>query len=248
MRALAKGADGKARRRFFEALLRAKLIVPSPELEAGAHPVDAEHRLLEPATINIVGTTAPDGSRGLIALTSEAALLAWRPVGCPYAELPARDVFAMALRGGFGSLVLNPSGPAGGFVKEDELRALAEGQVPGGPIERQRLGRGTEIAMGAPVRPVPPGLLEEVRAQAEARPEVRGAWIVQLAVGDDAPHLCVVLEHAPGANPETFVPPLMAAVEAVLPPGEAVDCLPQPTGGSILPMARTTVPPAYLRG
>ncbi|MBI5499915.1 MAG: enhanced serine sensitivity protein SseB C-terminal domain-containing protein [Deltaproteobacteria bacterium] len=248
MRALAAGGDEATRREFYEALLRARLIVPSPGLAPGGPAVDAEHRLEHGATINILGTEAPDGSRGMIVLTSEAALLAWRPVGCPYVELGARDVFTMALGSGFGSVVVNPCGPSGGLIPQGELQALAEGRLPKMPVQRVRIEKGTRMALGMPVRPIPPALLETGRAQAEARPEVRAAWVLQLAVGVEAPHLCVVLEHEAGANPEEFVPPLMAAVQAVLPAGDCVDCIPSPPGGVEVAMAREAAPAVFTRG
>jgi hypothetical protein len=248
MQTLAARDDAKTRRQFYEALLRANLIVPSPGLEATGLAMGAAVTLERAQRIHVMGTEAPDGSRGMIALTSEAALLAWRNAGCPYVEMAAREAFALALGSGFGSVVLNPRGPAGGFLRKGELAALAEGSVPGGPVERLALAKGTSIALGAPAQPAPAKLLAVVRAQAEARPEVKAAWLLQLAVGEDAPHLCVVLEHEPAANPETFVPPLMAAIQATLPEGECVDCLPQPTGASILATARAAAPPLFVRG
>lgn len=67
-------------------------------------------------------------------------------------------------------------------------------------------------------------------------------------MGGEAPHLCVVLEHEAGANPEEFVPPLMTAIQAVLAKGECVDCIPTPPNGAYVAMAREAAPPIFTRG
>jgi hypothetical protein len=247
MRALAAGGGAADRRRFHEALLRAQLIIPSPGLQATGLPMNAAVRTDQEVNLNLIGVEAPDGGRAMLGFTSEAALLAWRPVGCPYLSMPVPEALAMALGAGFGSLVINPRGPAGGWIPEAELRALAEGKVPAGTVEEMRIPAGRSFALGRPARPVPAELQQALLAAVEPRAEVRAAWILQVAIGGEDPHLCVILESTPGTVPGEFVPAIMETVQVVVPDGECVDCVAQPPGGEFVATARQTSPPLFTR-
>lgn len=126
MAALAAGGGKDARRRFFTAFMRSRLIVPSPGLAASGLPMNAGPRPVGDVRINLVGIEAPDGGNGLVVFTSEQALRRWRPVGCPYVEVAGAEAVKMAMRPELGSIVVNPSGPARVHVARAELVALAE--------------------------------------------------------------------------------------------------------------------------
>jgi len=75
--------------------------------------------------IRFIATTGPDEKPAMLAFTSEAALLAWRPVGCRYTVLSAIDVFGLAAQSGMSTVVINPRGPVGGFLTRPEFLPLS---------------------------------------------------------------------------------------------------------------------------
>jgi hypothetical protein len=129
IRDLAGGDTPERRRSFYETVLTSKLMLATP----GQEPEGKVRVADETTTIRFIATTGPDGKPAMVVFTSEAALLAWRPVGCIYTVLSAKDVFPLALQAGMGAIVINPSGPVGGILMRREIEFLAEGRVPDSP-------------------------------------------------------------------------------------------------------------------
>src|SRR5262245_11939629 len=108
MGALAQGDSLEKRRALYAALRTSRLMLATPGADEGAGPSDGTR------PIRFIATQDADGTSMMLAFTSEAALLAWRPVGCTYTVLSARDVFGLALKAQMQTILINPSGPAGG--------------------------------------------------------------------------------------------------------------------------------------
>lgn len=244
--AMANGGGTEQRKRFFAALRRSNLILPSPGLEAKGLPMNAVVQAQSEVAINLIATEAPDGSRALVAFTSEGALQAWRPVGCPYVEIQALQVVGMALRSNFGSIVINPRGPAGGYLSQAELLVLAEGGNPAILSGERQLPKGS-VRLSSPSGAVPPHLIETLKTTAATLPAIRSAWILDLQIGAGAPHAGIVLEQIAGADPKALVPAVMSPLQALLAKGEYLDCLPLPPGHELLQAARAAAPPVFRR-
>jgi hypothetical protein len=247
MEALAMGGGADVRRRFFAALLRSRLILPSPGLAATGLPMNTKVRPVEDVTINLIATEAPDGSQGLVAFTSELALRAWRPVGCPYVELVGSEVIRMALHSELKSIVINPRGPTGGYVSHAELLALAEGSDAAAPSTVRNLPPGS-IQLHPLRAPPSRELADLVMTTAAGLPQIRAVWILDATIGNAPPHRMVVVEHAVGVDPQSFVPALMERLQTVLGNGEYLDCLPVPSGHGLVGAARATARPLFSRG
>jgi hypothetical protein len=235
--ALANGGGAEVRRRFFAAFAESRLIVPSPGLEAAGVPMNARVEPQRDVKINVVGSEAPDGSKGLVAFTSEKALLAWRPVGCPYVELRAPDIVSLALRSDLRSIIVNPAGPVGGYVSYAELTALAEGADPAAPAATRTLPADS-FRVTSLRRAASPDFLAAIAVAARNLAEVEAIWFVELTIGRGAPHPAIIIQHVPGASPDQFVPPIMTTVQGFLGHNEYVDCLPLARGRPLLDQAR----------
>ncbi len=237
MEALARGGGPDVRARFFRSLLCSRLLVPSPGLKPGLDPRACTGRETDVATnADFVESSAPDGSRGMVVFTDEQALLVWRPTGCPFTTLPASDVFGMALAAQLASLVFNPANPIAGYVSRYELLALAEGRVPP-PLGKNEAMQASGLQLRRLDHEIPTALKELISAVGPTLIEVRAVWLLALTIERGESHLCVVIDHRPGANPDTFVPPLMTQIQTLLRPGEYVDCIPMPSGSELLQQA-----------
>ena len=116
MRALARDVEPARLSKFYAALLKSRLLLPTPALEAQDFVLGRAYVAGEDTTIRFVTQRDAEGRGVLLAFTSDAALRAWRPAGCDTILLGARDLFAMAVSAGMHSAVLNPAGPAGGAI------------------------------------------------------------------------------------------------------------------------------------
>jgi hypothetical protein len=181
----------------------------------------------EGTRIPFIARTGPDGKKTVLAFSSDAALLAWRPEGCDTVELAVPDLCKLALDSSAASVTLNPNGPAGGLIFEDELRALAEGRAPDAPGLKAKLPGLPPLS--SPPAPPPEPSVAALRASAAERPEVLSIrWAV--AVLDGQERSVIVLKLAPGAPPDDVVPALIEGALARLTEGAIPDALVLPPG------------------
>ena len=244
---LAAGGGKDVRRRFFAALVRSRLIVPSPGLAASGLQMNAGPQRADNAKINLVGVEAPDGTKGLIVFTTEQALQKWRPVGCPYVEVVGAQVVQMALRSGLKSVVVNANGPTRGLISQAELFALAEGSDATEPKAPRKLPPGS-IRLHPLSTPLSSELTETVTSSAAGLPQIRAIWILDATVRNAPPRRIVLVEHAPGVDHASDVATLMTSFQKRLAPGEFVDCMPLASGDALLGMAADVGPPVFSRG
>jgi len=240
MRALAQGAEAARLAAFYAALLKSRLLLPTPGLEGQGFALGRAHVAGEDTTIRFVTRRDAEGRRVLLVFTSDAAVRAWRPAGCDTILLGARDLFTMAVGAGMYSAVLNPAGPAGGAISHGALVSLADGVVPaadGDPAGARRVESG-RITLEAPAAPPPARLVERVRAQLAASPSIRAAYFVRVRVNDGEPGTALALELDAGAAPDAVIPPFLTAVQSAVPDGESVDVLPLTAGAPLLTAAR----------
>lgn len=226
--------------RFYTALLDSRLLLPTPGLAAQGLAGGQTFVAGAETSIRFVAQRDAEGRGVLLAFTSAAAVTAWRPVGCDTLALGARDLFAMAVRAGLHSAVLNPKGPAGGAIAHAALLSLAEGIVPaadGDPTGARRVETG-RITLEAPAAPPPAPLVERVRAQLAAAPAIVAVYFVLARIGDGEPHAMLALELAGGAAADVVSPPFVRGMQGALPAGEYLDVLPLGADGPLLAAAR----------
>src|SRR5215831_2729179 len=84
MRDLASSDNPNTREKFYKELLGSKLFLATPGIAAEGLPMNCPITLESEQSIGFIATTDPEGKSAMIVFTSEAALLAWRPVGCDY--------------------------------------------------------------------------------------------------------------------------------------------------------------------
>jgi len=220
MLAVAQGDSPEKRRALYAALRKSTLILATP----GA-PADGKTHISDGNTqIRFIANTDNTGKVALLAFTSEAALLAWRPVGCTYTALPATAVFSLAVEQQMDSIVINPRGPTGGFLTRREILALAEGWDPS--EEKQSISKGTKVLIAPPAIPPSEEFLAALRTRSQAMPTVRGLYLVTGTIGDGEPHYLVGVELGPGANPDVIIPALLQAVQPMIGEGEYLDFIP----------------------
>jgi hypothetical protein len=241
--ALAAG-DSPARRDDYYRILRdATLIVPSPGLEAQL-PMDRHLTAEGEVKVHLIGMDAPDGSRAIVAFTSEAALLRWRPVGCPSLGLGMKDLAGLVLRNDGATLILNPKGPAGGLVTRAELATFAEGRAPSaGPAVE--LVPATRMQVRELPQPLPDKVAAAVRDACAAEPAVALVHAAEIHIGGGPARLLLGFALDPGTDPGKVLPRLLEdiAARAGDTGAEAIVL----DGSTLAERVRALAPPVYRR-
>src|SRR5258708_6156748 len=122
LRELSRRDTPEGRTLLHRALLDGKLLLATPG-EAGRQGSAGGGAGRE--RLRFIAGRDPAGTRGMLAFPGGGGLRGWRPVGCDFRELDAREVFRLA-RANQLTWVLNPRGPAGGFLRRHEVAALAD--------------------------------------------------------------------------------------------------------------------------
>jgi hypothetical protein len=237
----------KLRQRFFAELLNCKLFVATPG-EAASElpsvcPVTNDHE----ETLGFIAIRDPEGKPAMIVFTGETSLSAWQRDECGHLEMPAADVFKMAVGNQINSLVINPKGPHSVFVSQSELHALAEGSIPQpsvNGITAQKIAQ-NKMVLGKPVLPPRRGLVLEVKKQSESHPEIMAAYIVQGVIGDGEPHLVIALQMIDGSSVTEVITPIAQSIQKILFPDEYVDFYPVFTRDEITNLLPQYGPPVY---
>lgn len=170
----AYGAGRDSERAALIALAGARLLVPlveRPADAAGTGPEEAgddgcDHQTArEMAFPTLIGR---DGRPALLAFTSLAALVAWRPDARPV-PTPAGQVWGTAVAG-TGAVVIDVAGPVPVAVDGARLAALAAGEPPPAPHDDPDIraevaaaladipGRTSTVVAGAGLAPGPDGI------------------------------------------------------------------------------------------
>jgi hypothetical protein len=211
---------------FYRTLVDATLLLPVPP----DHGEDAR-RALETAIsddaeveISVMLARDGEGQPTSVLFGSVAALSAWAPRGTGNLPLPGRIVFANLAASGLPA-IMDPAGPIPYRFEADELRALADGRMPGSgealfaPTER----RSIRVQLPGPeALPLERSLAEGLRGSA-----VDAAYLVESS-SNGSRHLMLGLLGDEGASVTVDVPdgtdvvwleePLLSQVRAVAEP------------------------------
>jgi len=194
MRELAKGEDPAKRREVYQELLKSTLILSTPRpLEGKAN----QHKSGEKLALQFHSLQNAGKKPGMLAFTSEEALLKWKKEGTPYIALGTKDIFSLALKAEMDSIIINPAGPTGGELTLPEIQILSEGAIPQAASQDGatdlEVKAGTRVAVTAPARPPSEKLLQALRQSLSAYPEVQSAYFFDVAIGGGTPHWAVGL-------------------------------------------------------
>lgn len=211
MKRLAAGATPELEQEFFKTLLASSLRVPSPGVDSQGLPW-GEGVAAAGTKLRVLGTTAPDGRRAMLAFTGEKALRVWRPVGCDSVEMKVSDACALALSAGMEAVLLDRGSPHCCALSGETLRDLAEGREPlaAGACRPEQVAPGTVIVFSKVSQTPPEVLVAALRDEAAAHGAILKAYLVAAAIGGEPPRPIVVLELAPGADLGAVVPPFVS--------------------------------------
>jgi hypothetical protein len=218
-RDLAQSDTPERRRTLYKLLLEGTLILATPHED----PTNRSRTSDGSLQIGFIATSDANGKPAMLAFTSEAALLAWRPAGCTYTSLAARDVFRMALQKEMETIVVNPNGPSGGYLTRLEFTTLAEGLFPDSPSQNVPSGG---IAIASP-SPLPPEeWLASLRRHARAMTSIRGLYLVNASINGGPHHYLMGIDLASGAKPDDAIPPFLESIRPTIESGAYVDFVP----------------------
>jgi hypothetical protein len=212
--------DSPARRRaFYDLLKQSTLILATPYGTPDGRPKTSDGTL----QIGFMASTDANGKPAMLAFTSEAALLAWRPVGCTYTALAARDVFRLAVQKELETIIVNSHGPTGGYITRSEFVSLAEGLYPGS-------GSQTLPTKGLVITSPNPLPAEEwlaaLRSHAQTIASIRGLFLVTAGIDGGAPHYMIGVDLVAGVRPEQVMPRFLDTIRPTIEARAYVDFLP----------------------
>lgn len=190
---VAQHDDPAKRRRVYEELLKARLLVLTPH--GGGELSLSEGGTPKELAVELFTLQAEDGRSGLPVFTDEDALGRWNPPeGLVSLLLDGPTVFQLAQQSAIDAVVINPGGPAGGEVEAPELEALARGQVPeAGMPPTDVVAAGTEVSIGPPEGPPPARFVERLREVVPAHPEIAACYLYVLGIAGETRRLTLGL-------------------------------------------------------
>jgi hypothetical protein len=220
LRNLAQKDTAEQRAALYNLLKQSTLILATPHENPDTGP-----RVSDGSTeIGFIVTADANGKTAMLVFTSEAALLAWRPVGCTYTAMSARNVFQWAMEKEIETIIINPNGPAGGYLTRPEITALAEGLSPGAAA--QNIPKGTELVITTPEPAPADEWIAPLRSYAQTTTAIRGLFVVTASIGGGPPHYLVGVDLAADSQPDAVIPPLIQAIQSKVEAGAYVDFIP----------------------
>jgi hypothetical protein len=222
-----RGGNSAVLAEFYRILMSGTLLLPVPP----DHGDEAKAALAaavnddEEVEISIMLATDAEGQPVSVCFGSIAALSAWSPRGTASLPIPARIAVANLAAADLPA-IMDPAGPIPYRFERDELRALAEGRLPGGDqplFTGSGVGRALQLRLpGREAVAVERALAETLRGT-----RVEAAWLVE-SVDAGGARLLLGLLGPDGASATVDVPdgtdvvwleePLLSAVRGVTEP------------------------------
>ncbi len=228
IREVALHDNEQTRRALYEALLRAVFLLPVTERPRNA---GGWERTQEETLVRLLVTRDRNGQHELLVFTDTEGLLRWRPAGCVFIGMKATELFPLALKHGFASIIVNVAGPTGGEITRGELQFLAEGLIPDAAepiLQEAEIPEDTVTYLGTPARQPSDRLVAAVREGLSHEKEVTAAYLFQASIGKGRPRLVLGLylrDPLPRDVVGLVVRRLMKTVQPALPDGEYLDCI-----------------------
>lgn len=167
------------RRAAYEALLESTLMLP---IIGYAETSKWEWKKAQAGqAFQFVTNRNAEGGTVFLAFTDAPSVRAWRPVGCSCVAFNAHDLFSTLLQNNAAAVVVNPAGPTGGKITQEELEALAAGTIPEyqGNAAKMQTASGTAIYVGMPAKQPPEHLMTRLRDGMAAHSEICAGYLFQ---------------------------------------------------------------------
>lgn len=249
MHAVALDDSSATRKRLYAELLQAVFILPSPEISGkpGLHTSDGQ------TTIQIVGFKDANNLNVTPAFTDYEALRNWDP-NTPSIALKARPFFEMLVSLDFQEVVINPFDfrrkmlRPGGRVTRHEFESLAKGTPPEPKpaMVTVRPAVGTRLTFGQPKEGFAGDVMERVKHALAAVEEVRSAFLLMVAYGNEPPHRAIAVHLAKPLAEERMRSLAKIVLEIIRPSlaeKEAFDLI--PLSSQFYEDVVATIPPFY---
>ena len=180
-----------------------------------------DNRALERALRDLAQTDTAERRGTLYNLVKQSTLMLATPHANPDKAPKISD--GSTEIGFIETVIINPNGPAGGYLTRSEIAALAEGLNPGAAAQ----DAAKEGFVLTPPEPAPPeGWIALLRSQARTMSAVRGLFVATASIGGGPPHYLVGVDLAAGAQPDAEIPALMQAIQSNVKEGSYVDFIP----------------------
>ncbi|HKN75831.1 MAG TPA: enhanced serine sensitivity protein SseB C-terminal domain-containing protein [Candidatus Acidoferrum sp.] len=191
MHELARSDNAETRARLYKAILSSTFIfqgtVTGGEERDGKTIADGNTR------VALQTVEHPPGNVVLPVFTSVEALGDWAGPGGQWIATAAQVVFQSIAAGNIAEVRVNPLRPGqairrpGGVITRREFLALAQGLLPEAQISdnttQMKLAAGQRVLIGTPANMPPAAFLKKVTDYFQPMPEVRGAYLFQIARG-----------------------------------------------------------------
>ena len=181
---LLASTDEQARPAFYQALLQEEVLMILAQVENAA---PGEATLSEGEEIQL--QVLADGKLPIFSSVARLTDGAADNGDVRYVRVPGHAFFTMTQGQ---DVVLNPFSPAGKLLPKDEIAALLAGQLTG---PTSPAGGDAEVTLGPPAE-TPEALLAALRAWAATQPQLRTAYLAQmaLATAPEVPRLLLAFE------------------------------------------------------
>jgi hypothetical protein len=186
------------RQTLYQAFLASTLLVPisNPENEIKV----GEQLIVGEQDVEFIVTRDDEDQTVMFSFSDEESLKAWKPEGCNYITLGARNLFQMAVEMEVAGVVINIEGPVvGGELVSWELQALADGLMPtesDSDVPQVSIPPGTRLSFGAPATPPSDALLAALRSVFGDHPEITHGYLFDFQVGENETHLVAGVKFA----------------------------------------------------
>ncbi len=231
MEAVAANDNPGNRKKLYDALLNAMLLIPVPEIPAGLSLEAGIQTIKEGVEIKMVGLHDVKGVRITPAFTDVEALRNWDP-NTPYIGLRSTDLFRLLLDKEAQDILINPFDPirkmirAGGRVTRREIELLAQGVAPTNTGNQQlQFKQDEKVLIGLPANPPSAAVQESLRNKASEHAEVADVYFFQMVRGSSP---STVIGVGLGQNvsedrKQQIMQSLGSAIRGQLPPGQFLD-------------------------
>jgi hypothetical protein len=190
MQEVAKNDNPRTRQSLYKMILTSTFIVQGNV--SGGTEVSKGNWIADGSTrVAFVTIEHPRGNIVLPAFTDVKALTSWVGSETQWVALRAQELFQSIVPGNIAEVRVNPFRPeqaisrAGGIITRNEFVALAQGLIPESTISNNtaqlKVAAGQKLLIGKPAKQLPAELLEKLTDLLQQIPDLRGAYLFQIA-------------------------------------------------------------------
>jgi len=231
MEAVAANDNPENRKKLYDALLNAMLLIPVPEIPAGLGRESGIQTIKEGVEIQMVGLHDAKGVRITPAFTDAEALRNWDP-NTPYIGVKSVDLFRFLLDKEAEDILINPFDPirkmirAGGRVTRREIEQLAQGVAPTNTgVQQFHFKNEERVFVGLPANPPSAAVQELLRNKANEIADVADVYFFQMARGSTPSTVVGVglSQNVSEDRKRQIMQSLGSAIRGQLPPDQFLD-------------------------